>query len=256
MPTKVRLVKAIVSSSHVWMWELDHKEIWAPKNWCFWTVVLEKTLESPLDYKGIKPVNCKGNQPWISTGRTEAEAETPILWPPDGKNWLTGKDPNAGKDWKQEEKGTTRGWDGWRASLTRWTWVWASSRSWWWTGKPGELQSMGQQSWTWLSDWTDQTMMSYHTGYQWAIKQASLVDQMIKNVPSTWETWVQSLGWEDLLEKGMATHSSILAWRIPMDRGAWWATVHGVSKSQTQVSDWAHTSSHEMTQRNRTCIFY
>ena len=95
------------SSSHVWMWELDHKEGWALKNWCFWTVVLEKTLESLSDYKDIKPVNPKGNQSWIFIGRTDAEAEAPILWPPDAKNWLTGKDPDAGKDWRQEEKLTT-----------------------------------------------------------------------------------------------------------------------------------------------------
>ena len=93
------------SSRHVWMWELDYKEGWALKNWCFRTVVLEKTLESPLDTKKIKPVNPKGNQSWIFTGRTDAEAEVPILWPPYAKNWLIGKDPNAGKDWKQEEKG-------------------------------------------------------------------------------------------------------------------------------------------------------
>ena len=95
------------SSSHVWMWELDHKESWAPKNWCFWTVVLEKTLESPLDCKEIKPVYAKGNQSWIFIGRADAEAETSILWPPDVKNWLTGKDPDAGKDCRWEEKGTT-----------------------------------------------------------------------------------------------------------------------------------------------------
>jgi len=94
------------SSSHVWMWELDHKESWVLNNWCFWTVVLEKTLESPLDYKDIKPVNPKGNQPWIFIGKTDAEAETPILWPPDAKNWLIGKDPDAGKDLRQAEKGT------------------------------------------------------------------------------------------------------------------------------------------------------
>ena len=94
------------SSSYVWMWELDHKENWALKNGCFWTVVLEKTLESRLDCKKIKPVNLKRNQSWIFTG-TDAEAETPILWPPDGKNWLIWKDPDAGKDWRQEEKGTT-----------------------------------------------------------------------------------------------------------------------------------------------------
>ena len=91
----------------VWMWELDHKEGWAPKNWCFWTVVLEKTLESPVDCKEIQPVHPKGNLPWIFIGRTGAEAETPILWPPDVKNWLISKDPDAGKDWRQEKKGTT-----------------------------------------------------------------------------------------------------------------------------------------------------
>ena len=99
------------------MWELDYKESWALKNWCFWTVVLEKTLESPLDCKDIKSVNSKGNQSWIFTGRTDAKAEAPILWPPDVKNWLIGKDPDAGKDWRQEEKGTTEdemvGWYHW-----------------------------------------------------------------------------------------------------------------------------------------------
>ena len=94
------------SSSHVWMWESDHKESWALKNWCFWTVVLEKTLESPLDHREIQPVHPTGNQSWIFIERTDAEAETPILWPPNMKNWLTGKDPDAGKDWRWEEKGT------------------------------------------------------------------------------------------------------------------------------------------------------
>ena len=105
------------SSSHVWMWELDHKETWALKNWCFWTVVLEKTLESPKDIKEIKPVNPKENQPWIFTERIDTIAEAPILWPPDSKNWLIGKAPDAGKDWGQEEKGTTEdelvGWHHW-----------------------------------------------------------------------------------------------------------------------------------------------
>ena len=95
------------SSSHVWMWELDYKENWAPKNWCFWTVVLEKTLESPLDYKEIQPVHSEGDQSWVLIGRTDAEAETPILWPPDAKNWLIGRDTDAGQDWGQEEKGAT-----------------------------------------------------------------------------------------------------------------------------------------------------
>ena len=96
-----------MAGSHVWIWELDHKENWALKNWCFWTVVLEKTLESPLDCKEIQPAHPKWNQFWIVIGRTDAEGETPILWPPDAKNWLTGRDPDAGKDWRQEEKGTT-----------------------------------------------------------------------------------------------------------------------------------------------------
>ena len=105
------------SSSHVWMWELDYKESQAWKNLCFWTVVLEKTLENPLDSKKIKPVNYKGNQPWIFIGRTDAETETPMLWPHDAKNWLIWKDPDAGKDWRQEDKGTTEnemvGWHHW-----------------------------------------------------------------------------------------------------------------------------------------------
>ena len=95
------------SSSHVWMWELRHKESWVLKNWCFWTVVLEKTFESPMDCKEIKPVNPKGNQSWIFIGRTDDETEAPMLWPPDPKNWLIGKDPDVWKDWRQEEKGMT-----------------------------------------------------------------------------------------------------------------------------------------------------
>ena len=105
--TKVCTGKTGFSSSHVWMWELGHKEGWAPKNWCFWTVVLEKTLESPLNYKEMKPVNPKGNQSWIFIGRTDAKAETLVLWPRDVKNRLIRKDSDAGKDWRQEEKGMT-----------------------------------------------------------------------------------------------------------------------------------------------------
>ena len=108
LPTKLHLVKAMVfSSGHVWMWELDYKESWVLMNWCFWTVVLEKTLESPLDCKEIQPVNPKGNQFRLFIGRTDAEAETPILWPRDEKNRLIWKDPDAGKDWRWEEKGKT-----------------------------------------------------------------------------------------------------------------------------------------------------
>ena len=130
-------------------------------------MVLEKTLESPLDFKEIQPLHPKGNQSWIFIGMTDAE--TPILWPPDVKNWLIWKDPDAGEDWRQEEKGTTRGRDGWMASLTQWTWVWVNSGSWWWTGRPGVLQSTGSQrvkhNWVTELNWTesnvDGTLLTY-----------------------------------------------------------------------------------------------
>ena len=125
------------------MWELDCEEGWVPKNWCFWTVVLEKTFESLLDCKEIQPVHSE-DQPWVFFGRHDAKAETPVLWPPHEKTWLIGKDSDAGRDWGQEEKGTS-GWDGWMASLTRWMWVLVNSGSWWWTGRPGMLQFMGLQ---------------------------------------------------------------------------------------------------------------
>ena len=125
------------SSSHAWMWDLDYKESWVPKNWCLWTVVLEKTVESPLDSKEIRPVLPKGNQSWIFTGRTDVEYETLILWLCVVKNWLIGKDPDSAKDWGLEEMGM--------ALPAWWTWVWVNSRRWWWTGKPGMLQYMGSQ---------------------------------------------------------------------------------------------------------------
>ena len=109
------------SRSHVWMWELDYKESWAQKNWCFWTVVLEKTLGSPLNCKEFKPVNTKGNQSLVFIGRTDAEAETPVLWAPHAKSWLIGKDPDVGKDWRQEEKGTTE--DEMVGGITNWVYM-------------------------------------------------------------------------------------------------------------------------------------
>ena len=139
MLTKVCLAKAIVFPVVMYGYELDYKESWVLKNWCFWTVV----LESPLNCKEIQPVHPKRNQSWTVIGRTDAEAETSILWPPDLKNWLIWKDPDAGKDWRQEEKGTTEDEMVGMASLTQWMWVWVTSGSWWWTGKPGE--SMGSQ---------------------------------------------------------------------------------------------------------------
>ena len=114
------------SSSHVWMWELDHKESWVPNSWCFWTVLLGNTLESPLDCKEIQLVHPKGDQSWIFIGRTDVEAETPVLWPPHVKNWLTGKSPWCWERLKSRGEGDDRGWDGWMASLTQWTWVWVN----------------------------------------------------------------------------------------------------------------------------------
>ena len=135
------------------MWELDYTESWAPKNWCFWTVVLEKTLESPLDCKEIQPVHPKGYQSWIFIGRTAAEAETQILWPPDIRTESLEKTLILGKI-------EGRGCDDWMASPTQWTWIWVNSRSSWWTGRPGVLQSMGSQSQTPLSDWTELNFIS------------------------------------------------------------------------------------------------
>ena len=126
-------------------------------------------FERPLDCKEIKPVNPKGNQSWIFIGRTDPEADAPILWPPDTKSQLIGKDPDAGKDWRQGE-GDDRGWDDWIALWTQWTWVWASFGSWWWTGKPGVLQSMGSQRFR--HDWA--TEQQQHCGGQWVEEDLGL----------------------------------------------------------------------------------
>ena len=135
------------------MWELDRKKGFMKKNWCSWTVVLEKTLPSLLDCKEIQPVHPKGDQSWVTTGRTDVEAEIPTLWPPDAKSQLIGKDPNAGKDWGHEKKGTTE--DGGMAPPTQWTWVWVDSGRWWWTGRPGVLQFMGSQRFDWETELTN-----------------------------------------------------------------------------------------------------
>ena len=149
---KVKCINHIFSSVLQLNFTPDKSELCNSKNWCFWTVVLEKTLESPLDSKEIQPVNSKGNRPWIFIGRTEAE--TPILWPPDEKSWLIEKILMLGKI----EGGRRREWQRMRwlvASPTQWTWVWASSGSWWWTGRPDMLRFMGSQSRTQLSNWTE-----------------------------------------------------------------------------------------------------
>ena len=141
------------------MWELDYKESWAPKNWCFWTVVLEKTLESLMDCKEIQPVHSKGDQSWIFIGRTDAKAETPILWPPDAKNWLIGKDPSSGKDWRQEEKGTTEdemiGWHHLMDMSLSKLWEVVKDREAWCAAVQGVTKSQ-----TWLRHWTATTEIS------------------------------------------------------------------------------------------------
>ena len=151
---------------HVWMWELDCEEGWALKNWCFWTVVLEKSLESPLDCKESQPVLSKGDQPWVFIGRTDAKAETPIFWAPHAKSWLIGKDSDAGRDWGQEEKGTTEDeMAGWHHRLDWHEFV--NPGSWWWTGRPGLLRFTGSQrvrhDWaTDLTDWLNQQQQQGH----------------------------------------------------------------------------------------------
>ena len=138
----------------------SHKEGWVLKNWCFWTVNLEKTLEESLGLHGDQPINSKGNQYWTFIGGTDAKTEAPIFWPPDVKSWLIGKDPDAGKDWSQEEKEMRWwGWEGWMASPTQWTWVWASSGRRWRAGKPGVLQSMGSQRVR--HNWATETYLTY-----------------------------------------------------------------------------------------------
>ena len=148
---------------------------WAPKNWCFWTVVLEETLESPLDCKEIQPVHSKGDQSWVFFGRTDAKAGTPIPWPPDAKSWLIGKDSWRWEGLGAGGEGDDRGWDGWMASLTWWAWVWVNSGSWWWTGQPGMLWFMGSQrvghDWATEVNWTELCAINMGTPLSVQIKK-------------------------------------------------------------------------------------
>ena len=168
------------------MWELDHKEIWVPKNWYFWTVLLEKTLKSPLDCRETKPVNPKGNQPWIIIGRTDAETEALILCSPDEKSRLIGKErPWCWERLKAGGERDSRGWDGWMAPLTQWTWIWASSGRQWRTEKPDMVQSMGSRRVG--HDWT--TSLSLFTLMHWRKWQPSPVF-----LPGESQGWGSSVG--------------------------------------------------------------
>ena len=196
-PTKVPIVKVMVySSSYVWKWEWDHKELWAPKNLCFWTVVLEKTLESPLDCKDIKPVNPKENQSWMFTGRTDAEAEAPILWPPDAKSW---KRPWCWERLKAGGKGNNRGQDGWMASLTQLTSVWANFGRWWRTGKSGLLESNGSQrvghDWVTEQQQNSCARLAHHTTVS-SLRAGTLLGWTYWSCAPQRGTWIHVLGLE------------------------------------------------------------
>ena len=189
LPTKVHLVKAMVFPGVMYGCELD-KESWVPKNWCFWTVVLEKTLESPLDCKEIKLVNPKRNQSWILIVRTDVEAETPILWTPDAKSWLIWKDPDAGKDWMQEEKGTTEDeMVGWNHRLDGHDFEQAPG-AWWSTGMPDVLQSIGLQKVG--HDWA--------TELNWCAKICTVMDYR-------WSTFISSEETDSVIQPNCSSYN-------------------------------------------------
>ena len=177
------------------MWELDYKESWAPKNWCFWTVMLEKTLESPLDCKEIQPVRPKGNQSWIFFERDDAEAKAPILWPPDVKNWL------IWRLWCWERlkvggEGDNRGWDGWMVLPTQSTWVWVNSGSQWWTGSPGVLACCSPwgckgSDMTERLNWTEPVFVCvcvWERETDWQGELYSILERLCRTWRLTWKT--------------------------------------------------------------------
>ena len=213
------------------MWELDYRDSWALKNSCFWTMVLEKTLESPLDCKEIQPNHSKGDQPLVFFGRNEAKAETPVLWPPHVKSWLIGKDSDAERDWGRWRRGDNRGWHGWMASLTWWTWVWVSSGSWWWTQRPGMLQFMGSQrvGLTERLNWTELMLSDSLKKTHW--KTDAWKDWWQENNGMTEDGCLD--GSTDLMDISLGRLQELV-----MDREAWRAAIHGAAKRQTWLSDW------------------
>ena len=208
-------------------------------------MVLEKTLAGPLDCKEIEPVHPKENQSWLFIGRTDAKAETPILWPPDAKNWLTGKRPWCWERLKAGKEGDDRGWDGWMASLTQWTWVWASSVSWWWRRKPGMLQSMGLQrvghDWVtelnWLNFQIEKSLSSVLGNSFWSYNYMPIFpgSSAVKNLPVNARDSgsIPELGRSP--GKGNGNPFQYPCLQSSMDRRAWHATVHGITKSQTRL---------------------
>ena len=203
------------------MWKLDCEEGWAPKNWCFWIVVLEKSLESPLDCKGIQPVHSERDQPWDFFGRNDAKAETPVLWPPHAeltywKRFWCWEGLGAGGE------GDDRGWDGWMASLTRWPWVWVNSGSWWWTGRPGVLWFMGSQrvghNWVNELNWTEvRERQRLDITYIWNLKKDT--NELIYKTETSdciAEGALLNVMWQPGWDRGLGENGYMHVWLSPL----------------------------------------
>ena len=208
------------------MWELDCEESWALKNWYLWTVVLEKTVESPLDCKGIQPVHSEGDQPWVFLGRNDAKAETPVHWPPHVKSWLIGKDSDAGRDWGQEEKGTTKdemaGWHHWLDGCeSEWTLGVGDGQ-----GGLACCDSWGHKE----SDWTTELNCNEDVKWFFGGSEGKESACSVGDLSS-----ISGLGRSPGEENSNPLQYSCL--ENPMKKGVWWATVHRVAKSQTLLTE-------------------
>ena len=228
MPTKACIVKAMVFySSHEWIWELDCEESWALRNWCFWTVVLEKTLVSPLDFKEIQPVHPKGYQTWVFIGRTDVEAETPVLWPPAVKSWLIGKDLDTGKDWGQEKGMAEDEMVGWHHRL--------NGHGFGWTMGVGDGQGGLACCCSWGHKESDTTERLNWTELKVSYR-ASLMAQMVKNLPALRVTQVQSWVWKIPWRRAERSTPLFLPEELQGQKSLQ-ATAHGVAKSWTWLND-------------------